>query len=245
MRNPAKHLVDTLRSQRNLGNAEIVKGYLKTSSLGFYGIKLPIIRKLAKEHSGAVALEDSASFLDDLWKVRVFDARRAAAEGLLQFIKRGMPPSQALGLVDAWINDIDTWALTDPLGWCVGKLLIKSPHIRDILREWGTSERVWRRRMAVVSYLELSVHGQYRTQYASLIFEAVTPHLNDPEFFVGKAVGWVLRQLSVHEPQLVRRFIMENKPRMTSLVLRESSRKLRRQRPCGMIGFSTASDEAD
>jgi 3-methyladenine DNA glycosylase AlkD len=226
MRNPAKHLVDTLRSQRNPGNAKIIKGYLKTSSLDFFGIKLPIIRKLAKEHSEAVALEDSASFLDDLWKVRVFDARRAAAESLLQFIKRGMPPSQVLGLIDAWIDDIDTWALTDPLSWCVGKLLIKSPHVRDVLREWGTSERIWRRRMAVVPYLELSVHGQYRSEYASLILEAMTPHLGDPEFFVGKAVGWVLRQLSYHEPDLVRRFIAENKPQMTPLVLRESSRKL-------------------
>jgi 3-methyladenine DNA glycosylase AlkD len=227
MRNPAKHLVDALRSQRNPRNAEIIKGYLKTSSLGFYGIKLPIIRKLAKEHSEAVALEDSASFLDELWKVRIFDARRAAAEGLLHFIKCGMPPSQALALIDAWIDDIDTWALTDPLGWCVGELLIKSPQIRQILREWGTSEHIWRRRMAVVPFLELMVHRRYRSEYASLILEALTPLLGDPEFFVGKAVGWVLRQLSVHEPQLVRRFIMENKPGMTSLVLRESSRKLR------------------
>lgn len=226
MRNPAKHLVDALQSHRNPERAERIKGYLKTSSLDFYGIKLPIIRKLAKEHSEAVALEDSASFLDDLWKVRVFDVRRAAAEGLLHFIRRGMPPSQALGLIDAWINDIDTWALTDPLGWCIGKLLIKSPRIRDILREWGTSERVWPRRMAVVPYLELSMHRQYRSEYASLILEAMKPHLGDPEFFVGKAVGWVLRQLSYHEPDLVRRFIAENKPQMTALVLREGSRKL-------------------
>jgi len=225
MRNPAEHLVDALRSQRDSENAEIVKGYLKTSSLDFYGIKLPVVRKLAKEHSKAVALEESASFLDDLWKVHVFDARRAAA-GLLCFIKRGMPPAQALRLIDAWINDIDTWALTDPLGWCVGKLLIKTPRIRNLLREWGTSERVWRRRMAIVPYLELSVHGQYRSEYASLIFEAVTPHLGDSEFFVGKAVGWVLRQLSYHEPDLVRRFIAENEPRMTPLVLHESGRKL-------------------
>jgi 3-methyladenine DNA glycosylase AlkD len=81
--------------------------------------------------------------------------------------------------------------------------------------------------MAVLPYLELSLHGQYRPEYAAWICEAMTPHLNDSQFFVGKAVGWVLRQLSYHEPQLVHRFIKENGPRMTPLVLRESSRRLR------------------
>lgn len=101
MQDPAKHLVDALPLQRNPGNAEIVRGYLKTSSLDFYGIKLPVIRKLAREHSRAVALEDARSFLSDLWKVHVFDARPAAAEALLGLIKRGMPPSKALVLIDA------------------------------------------------------------------------------------------------------------------------------------------------
>lgn len=54
----------------------------------------------------------------------------------------------------------------------------------------------------------------------------MTPHLSDSEFFVGKAVGCVLRQLSHHEPALMRRFTMKNKSRMTPLVLRESSRRL-------------------
>jgi 3-methyladenine DNA glycosylase AlkD len=159
MQDSVRLLVDALRSRSNPQNAEIVRGYLKTSSLDFYGIKLPVIRKLAKECSERVDPEDFVSFLEGLWKLRVFDARRAAAEALLHFIKRGMPTSEALGIIDSWITDADTWALTDPLGWCVGKLLIKSPDVRGILRGWGKSEDVWRRRMAVVPYVELSVHG--------------------------------------------------------------------------------------
>lgn len=226
MQNPAKHLVDVLRQQRNPGDAEIVRGYLKTSSLDFYGIRLPVIRKLAREESRAVALENSTSFLIDVWKVRVFDARRAAAEALLEFIKRGMPSSEALTLIDSWIDDIDTWALTDPLSWCVGKLLLRSAEIQNILREWGKSAHIWRRRMAIVPYLEILSHGQYRPEYAPWVLDAMRPHLGDPEFFVGKAVGWVLRQLSYHVPSLVRRFIKENTSRMTPLVLREGGRKL-------------------
>jgi 3-methyladenine DNA glycosylase AlkD len=242
MQDHARLLADALRSLRNPQAAEVVRGYLKTSSLDFYGIKLPVIRKLAKEHSLRIPTEDAAAFLQGLWGFRVFDVRRAAVDALLHFIKQGLPTSRALLFIDSWIDDTDTWALTDPLSWCVGKILIKSPETRRILREWGKSQNVWRRRMAVLPYLELLQHGQYRSEYAVWTLEAVAPHLGDSQFFVGKAVGWVLRQLSIHEPELVRRFLMENQPRMMSLVLRQSSRKLRGQRASGMNGVSTATD---
>ncbi|MFX0056218.1 MAG: DNA alkylation repair protein, partial [Candidatus Hermodarchaeota archaeon] len=46
------------------------------------------------------------------------------------------------------------------------------------------------------------------------------------EFFVAKAVGWVLRELSKREPDLVRRFIDDNRDRMNKLSIREGSKKL-------------------
>lgn len=219
-------LVKELRSHGDSAQAEIVRGYMKTSSLDFYGIKLPVIRKIAKQYSKSVNPEGLTPFLEKLWAFQVFDVRRAAAEVMLQFLKRGRPEQEVMQLVDAWIDDIDTWALTDPLGWCVGQLLIKNPSLRMILKEWGKSGNKWRRRMAIVPYVELSLRDQYRPEYGSWILEAVTPHIGDSEFFVGKAVAWALRQMSYHAPELVRQFIEEHKTQMTQLVIREGSRKL-------------------
>ena len=54
----------------------------------------------------------------------------------------------------------------------------------------------------------------------------MSPHISDTEFFVGKAAGWVLRELSKRDPDLVKTFIDENRSTMTKLVIREGSRKL-------------------
>ena len=143
-------LVKELKSLGDPSQAEISRGYLKTSSLDFYGIKLPVIRKIAKQHSKGVNPESFKSFLQKLWAHKVFEVRRAAAEILLQFLKRGMPEQEAMHIIDTWIDDIETWALTDPLGWCVGQLIIKNPGLRNILKEWGKSKYKWRRRMAIV-----------------------------------------------------------------------------------------------
>ncbi len=80
--------------------------------------------------------------------------------------------------------------------------------------------------MALVPYLELCMRGQYQKEYGPWILEAVKPHLTDSEFFVAKAVGWVLRQLSSHEPEMVRNFIQKHKHKMNALAIREGSRKL-------------------
>ncbi len=152
--------------------------------------------------------------------------RRAAAEALLQFIKRGMPEDEAVALISSWLDDVDTWALTDPLAWCVSKLLIRNEEIAGVMRDWGRSQNRWRRRMAIVPYVDLCMKGQYRPEYAPMILEAVRPHMTDREFFVAKAVGWALRQLSYHEPEMVMGFLEENHHLMTKLALREGSRKL-------------------
>ncbi len=59
-----------------------------------------------------------------------------------------------------------------------------------------------------------------------MLIAAITPHIGDKEFYVQRAVGWALRQLSYHEPELVRSFIEQNKSQITRLIIREGSRKL-------------------
>ena len=72
----------------------------------------------------------------------------------------------------------------------------------------------------------LCLKANYRPEYDSRVLEAVQPHIDDDEFFVGKAAGWVLRELSKRNPALVKSFIGKNKDRMTKLVLREGSKKI-------------------
>jgi DNA mismatch repair protein MutL len=65
-----------------------------------------------------------------------------------------------------------------------------------------------------------------KPEYAKKILEAVTSHISDKEFFVGKAAGWILRELSKRDPELVRNYFTNNREKMTKLVIREGSKKL-------------------
>jgi 3-methyladenine DNA glycosylase AlkD len=135
----------------------------------------------------------------------------------------------ALDMISSWIDDIDTWSLTDPLCVvCLGTLLIRDPKkIERALRDWRKNENFWRRRATVLPYLHLSKKSFYEDEYLDRIIDAMKPHIDDKEFFVGKAVGWVLRELSKREPEAVRTFLHEHRDTATKLVIREGSKKLK------------------
>jgi 3-methyladenine DNA glycosylase AlkD len=134
---------------------------------------------------------------------------------------------EALRIIDEWLNDVDTWAILDPIGSnCLGALLLRNPEIEGVLLKWSMDSNFWRRRASILPYLFLSLKQNYRPEYNERILRAVEPHISDNEFFVGKAAGWVIRELSKRDPVAAEKFIERNRDSMTSLVLREASKKL-------------------
>ena len=116
----------------------------------------------------------------------------------------------------------------DPLGSnCLGELLMRNPELEKIFISWSTDDNFWRRRATILPYLYLSLKRNYRPEFNSRVLKAVKPHISDKEFFVGKAAGWVLRELSKRDPDVVREFFENNRSKMTSLVIREGSMKLK------------------
>lgn len=221
-------LINALRDAGDPGWGADVGRYLKTSNLYFLGVRQPVNRRIAREYSRVVSEDDFVPYLRGLWGYRIFEVRRAAAESMLHFIPRGLREGDAVGLISEWLDDVDIWALTDPLGWCMGKLFIGNPALSRVLDEWGRSDNRWRRRMSILPYIDICTKNQYRPEYGAMILKALDPHLGDHEFFVAKAVGWALRQLGKHEPELVGEYIRTHRNRMSRLAIREGSRKLPR-----------------
>ncbi|MHA2377850.1 MAG: DNA alkylation repair protein [Candidatus Thorarchaeota archaeon] len=222
----ADGLKGNLLGQEDREKAMHVAKYMKTSDLRFLGIQIPQIRKTARKHIRGFAVENLPQVIDLLWKEEVFDFRLAAIEIMEKYSAEG-DQSIALQMVSDMIDDIDTWSLTDPLCIvCLGTLLIRDWSIEKTLASWRESKNFWRRRATVLPYLHLSKKRFHRPSYTVRILDAMKPHLSDREFFVGKAVGWVLRELSKREPEIVRGYIEENKSKMTRLAIREGSKKL-------------------
>jgi 3-methyladenine DNA glycosylase AlkD len=218
----AEEVFEELRKLGNPEQAEAVARYMKTSSLRFIGVKLPLIQKTVTRFTKGLATEELVPLMDGLWKQTIFESRVAAIRVLERYAKKGDVPL-ALDAASRWIDEVDTWGLMDPLGTsCVGTLLLRNRSIEKTLIEWSRSENFWRRRASILPYLHLSKKSVYKR-----ILQAIRPHISDKEFFVGKAAAWVLRELSKREPEIVKAFIDQHRDVMTRLVIREASKKLK------------------
>jgi 3-methyladenine DNA glycosylase AlkD len=222
----SEEIHQALKSRSNPQRKKKIAEYLKTSSLEFIGVELPDIHSTVKEHVKGLKTNDLPELMSMLWKIKTFETRVAAIDILREYAKKG-DVTVAMKIVDHWVDDADTWGITDPLcSPTIGILLLRDTKVEDILKSWRTSDNFWRRRCSVLPYLYLSLKAQYKPEYRKKILEAVTPHISDEEFFVGKAAGWVLRELSKRDPILVREYFKTHRDRMTKLVNREGSKKL-------------------
>lgn len=228
MKGLTKALLDELKTYENPERAEISVRYMKTSKLKFWGCALPEIRGTTKKYAKGIPLEGLLTLMDTLWKFKIFEPRMAAVQIMEIYSKKGNI-DVALEKISGWIDDIDTWSLLDPLCVvCLGTLRIRdSKKIDRAIKPWRKSENFWRRRATILPFVHLCKKSFYKEEYLDGILDAMKPHLTDNEFFVGKAVGWVLRELSKREPKAVRAFIDEYRDVATKLITREGSKKLK------------------
>ena len=219
-------IFEELKKISNDYRKEKIAGYLKTSSLDFIGVELPDIHKIVKENIKGLQIDELPVVMEGLWKIRTFETRLAAIDVLKVYAKKGSIET-GMAFADRWVEDGDTWGIIDPLcSPTIGSMLLRDEKVEDALRSWRTSDNFWRRRASVLPFLHLALKSQFKPEYSDKILEAVSPHISDKEFFVGKAAGWVLRELSKRDPELVRAYFNENREKMTKLVIREGSKKL-------------------
>nr|WP_088793636.1 DNA alkylation repair protein [Streptococcus pneumoniae] len=88
-------------------------------------------------------------------------------------------------------------------------------------QSWSLSDNIWLRRVAIDH--QLLRKEKTNTQ---LMEKILLHNLNQTEFFINKAIGWILRDYSKTNPTWVTCFIDENKERMAELSIKEASKYL-------------------
>ena len=111
------------------------------------------------------------------------------------------------------------WDTVDLLAKVVGSLIIRIKGYDQIMLEWSKDSNIWLRRVAIL--YQLSLKDKVDKQVLDKI---LVNNLGDSEFFINKAVGWVLRDYSKYNPEWVREFIKKNKENMANLSIREASK---------------------
>jgi 3-methyladenine DNA glycosylase AlkD len=200
------------------------KRYLK-SPFDFYGVSVPKIRRIAKEFRAANRKTPKGALWGlcrTLWAGN-FHEERALAIILLDEYHALLDYSD-MPLLERMLRDSVNWDQVDEISvHLVGAVLERDQRALEYLRKWCRDENFWMRRASLLSQLLLFRRGKGDRD---LFYSFAAEMMEEKEFFIRKAIGWVLRDISRRDPEEVFRFVAENKPRMSGVTLREAIRRL-------------------
>jgi len=225
----AIHLVEELECElRAVGDEERAvgaKAYLK-SDLEFIGVAAKPLRAVARaflaDHPGI----DRGAFLElvqALWQRPVFELE-AVAVALLERRTKALLICD-LDLLEDLLRRSHTWALVDWICTKVAAPLVeRDPKATQaVLKRWSGDDDFWLRRASMLAQLPaLRAGGGDFELFASFASRMV----GEKEFFIRKAIGWVLRDVSKKRPDLAFGFLSEHIHEISGLTLREGSKYL-------------------
>jgi 3-methyladenine DNA glycosylase AlkD len=192
------------RALRELGTASRAaseKAYLK-SDLEFAGTGIPAIRAhvvaWCKAHPG-LAHDELTALADALWQSPLYECK-AAAVVLLERSAPLLGPAD-LPLLERLLRTSHTWALVDGLAVNVaGDVAARYQQAGAVLDRWAGDDDFWLRRSALLALLRPLRAGGGDFERFARYADAM---LTEREFFIRKAIGWVLREVGKRRPDLV------------------------------------------
>ena len=214
-------IVAELRTLGSAERAEQEKRYLK-SELDFLGVPLPDIRRVVKAAVKANPGADPRTWALALWDTNLWE-RRAAAVELLR-AKQAELTAHDLAMVETLIRQAGGWALVDPLAADIaGPIALHNDDAWHTIDRWQHDEDFWIRRAALLALLPGIRENQPDTTRFDTYAKAM---LHEKEFFIRKAIGWVLRELSKKDAGYVTNWTRQHAHEMSGVTFREAVRRL-------------------
>ena len=220
----AELITDELRAVARPERAAGEKAYLK-SELEFFGASVWEIRRVTKAFTtGAAAFDHDrlTALVEALWAQPVHE-RRMAAVVLLGAHSRLLSPTD-LPLIERLLRQSLTWALVDGLAVDVvgGILAASRDKVTPVLDRWATDPDFWIRRSSLLAELRPL---RERADLAPFLRRA-DALLDEKEFFIRKAIGWVLREVGKRRPDEVAAWLAPRAHRASGVTMREAVRYL-------------------
>lgn len=197
------------------------KRYLK-SDLRHLGVRMPALRQVAVTAAAGLDREQTLALVAELWQAPVHERRMAAVEILIM----GTPLLRAddLAVAERLIRASHTWAYVDALAVkVVGGLVTRFPRLAAGLDTWVRDENFWIRRTSLLALLAGIRAGTPDLGRLSAYGEAL---VGEREFFIRKALGWVLRELAKSEPAWVTTWVRDHLTVVSGVTIREAVRHL-------------------
>lgn len=114
------------------------------------------------------------------------------------------------------------WDTVDGLGSVAVSPLTDKYGCEDLIESWNKSPNIWLNRAAIQHQ-----RGRKFETDVELVLSYCHDHSASKEFFIVKAIGWALRDISAINPRAVRHFLKEH-PELGRVATREAERGLAR-----------------
>ena len=191
----------------------------------FYGIPAPQRKELVRPFVSAAAKkypQIPAQMIREMWSLPQREWQYAALDLLQKYHKKA--GTESLKLYEYLITTHAWWDTVDLIAsWQVGALFERHPEIgADTARRWMDSGHLWLRRTVLLYPLKYKDKLDWPQLQAHILELA-----DEKEFFIRKAIGWILREYSKTEPERVRAFVAAQ-PRLSGLSRREALKWLER-----------------
>jgi 3-methyladenine DNA glycosylase AlkD len=209
---------------REFGSPERAEGekrYLK-SDLEFIGTTLGQIRGVVRETSEPPGHDELVAVATELWARPIFE-RRLAAVMLLERSAVDLGPDD-LPFVERLVRESRTWALVDAIADDVlGRIVAAAPDgCAAQMDRWATDDDFWVRRSSLLCELRPIRKGQPLEPF----LVRADAMLDEREFFIRKAIGWVLREAGKRRPDEVAAWLAPRTHRASGVTMREAVKYL-------------------
>ena len=205
-----------------LGDKKVAFGaqaYMKDIA-PFLGVKTPERRKLFKEIYRELPVPTSKELGETargLWKLREREYHYAACD-LIDFFIESADKTFLKDHVEYLISQKSWWDTVDTLGSvAISPLTIKYPSVA-LMRSWNKSSNMWLNRAAIQHQ-----RGRKTNTDIPLLLEFLDTHASESEFFIAKAIGWALRDLSRVNNSEVKKFLKAH-PELNRVAVREAQK---------------------
>ena len=197
------------------------------TAMPYLGVPSPVMRSIAKSLFSLLHYADAANWRADIlgiWRGAVYREEYYAAIELAGMRFAGpFQTMTALPMYREMIVSGGWWDTTDAIApnrlW---DILVAEPEpMRATILAWANDDNLWIRRSAILCQMKAR-----QQMDLDLLYACIEPSISSKEFFLRKAIGWVLRHHARTNPDEIRRFVAANSDRLSSLSKREALKRL-------------------
>lgn len=205
--------------------AKSMQAYQKATQK-FFGVSAPERKAVLKESRNywkLASFQEYETVIRELWTGNSREEMYLALDVALQYKK--FRTDEAMPLFDYLVHTATNWDTLDLVaGNLVSNLVKQNRSHEKKLIEWRTSNNFWVRRASILAHL---AHKEETN--VELLEETIVMMIDEKEFFIRKAIGWVLRTYSRTDADWVEAFVDKYEDQLSGLSKREALKWLARQ----------------